>query len=263
MQSSTVELSHEEYRTAWHALGLGKRHWNLDLPGLPELTEEQRRIRAGHALDGLRARGLAGQRGVVPVLEEALRVLARPAREINGWVRTGTTQVRLLAGSRGELGVLAVLDTHRLVVSTGAASGLGMAVAQLLPDRPAGPGSSVSVYSELLARPVRDGRPGLTGEQLENRLIRGGTKPADARSFAAMMRGPKPGGGKFGAARRDRTGKRYAARTPLVYLATERGGYTLQPLRGPDGATWTTLAPATLAQVAQRVGRLIDGIRTD
>lgn len=262
MQGSTVELSHEEYRTAWHALGLGTRHWNLDLPGLPELTEEQRRIRTGRALDGLRACGLADQRGVVALLEDALRVLARPAREINGWVRTGASQVRLLAGSRGELGVLAVLDAHRLVVSTGAASGLCLAVARLLPDRPVGPGSSVSVPSELLARPARDGQRGLTGQQLENRLTRGGTKPADARSFAVMMHGAKHGAGKFGVARRDRTGRRYAASAPLAYLATERGGYTLQPLRGPDGAGWTTLAPATLAQVAQRVGQLVDGIHT-
>lgn len=261
MQGSTVELSHEEYRTAWDTLGLGTRHWNLELPGLPPLTEEQRRLRVGRTLDGLRARGLADQRGVNPLLEDALRVLARPAREINGWVRAGAAQFRLLAGARGELGVLAVLDTDRLVLSTGAAGGLCLAVARLLPDRPAGPGSSVSVPAELLARPARDGRQGLTGEQLEHRLTRGGTKPTDARSFAAMLRGPKHGAGKFGVALRDRTGRRHAARAPLAYLATERGGYTLQPLRGLDGVTWTTLAPASLAQVAQRVGQLIDGVR--
>jgi hypothetical protein len=48
----------------------------------------------------------------------------------------------------------------------------------------------------------------------------------------------------------------------LVYLATDHGGYTLQPLRGPDGSAWTTLAPATLAQVAQRLDQLIGSIRT-
>ena len=48
----------------------------------------------------------------------------------------------------------------------------------------------------------------------------------------------------------------------LVYLATERGGYTLQPLRGPDGSAWTTLAPATLTQLAQRIDQLLNDIRT-
>ncbi|MGH3428425.1 MAG: ESX secretion-associated protein EspG, partial [Mycobacteriales bacterium] len=138
---------------------------------------------------------------------------------------TGAGQVRLLAGSRGDWAALAVLDEHRLLV-----------------------------------QPAHGGRPGLTGEQLENRLIRGGVTLADARSFAVMMRGPKPGGGRFGATRRDRDGIRHSGGIALVYLATERGGYTVAPRRGPDGSAWTTLAPATLAQLARRIGRLLSDI---
>ena len=263
MRGTTVELTHEEYRTVWHALGLGARHWNMDVPGLPELTEQERRAQVGRTLDGLRGRGLANRRGLAPELADSLRLLANPMHEINGWVQSGTTQVRLLAGSRGEWAGLAMLDEHRLVVRTGPAGELCTAVARQLPDRPAGPGSSVSVPSELLARPAQDGRRGLTGHQLENRLVCGGVKPTDAQSFAAMVGGPKPGGGKFGAARRDRNGTRHPASAVLVYLATERGGYTLQPLRAPDGSAWTTLAPATLAQVAQRIGQLLDSIRAN
>lgn len=262
MRGTAVELTHEEYRTVWHTLGLGTRHWNMDLPGLPELTGQERRAQVGRTLDGLRARGLADHRGLAPALEDSLRLLANPVREIYGWVQTGTTQVRLLAGSRGEWAGLAMLDEHRLVVRTGPGSELCTAVARQLPDCPAGPGSSVSVPSELLTQPTEDGRRGLTGQQLENRLVRGGVKPADAQSFANMVRGPKPGGGKFGAARRDRNGNRHSANAALVYLATERGGYTLQPLRGPDGSKWTTLAPATLAQVAQRIDQLVNSIHT-
>jgi hypothetical protein len=262
VRGTAIELSHEEYRTAWHWLGLGTRHWNLDLPGLPELTEDEHRVHVGDTLDRLRARGLADRRCLVPEVEDSLRLLANPLREINGSVHSGAARVRLLAGSRGDRAVLATLDEHRLLVRTGPAGELCTAVAKQLPDRPAGPGSSVSVPSELLARPADDGKPGLTGQQLETRLVRGGVKPADARSFATMIRGPKPGGGKFGAARRDRNGSRHSAGAALVYLATERGGYTMQPLRGADGSAWTTLAPATLAQLAQRLDQLLDGIRT-
>ncbi len=262
MRGITVELSHEEYRTAWQALDLGTRHWNLDLPGIPELTDHERRAQTATTLEDLRARGLTDRRGIDPELEDSLRLVASPVCEINGWVRTGGTSVRLLAGSRGEWAVLAMLDEHRLLVRTGPATELCTAVARQLPDRPAGPGSSVSVPSKLLEQPAHGGQPGLTGEQLENRLTRGGVKLADARSFAAMLRGPKPGAGKFGAARRDRNGKRHPAGAALVYLATERGGHTLQPLRGPDGTAWTTLAPATLTQLAQRVDQLLTSIRT-
>jgi EspG family len=262
VRAIAVELTHEEYRTVWHTLGLGTRHWNMDLPGLPELTEDERRARTSRILDGLRTRGLADRRGVMPDVEDPLHLLARPAQEINGTVHTGGTRVRLLAGSRGEWAVLAMLDERRLLVRTGPSSELCTAVARQLSDRPAGAGSSISVPSEVLAQPVQGARPGLTGEQLENRLVRSGVKLADARSFATMIRGPKPAGGKFGAARRDRHGTRHSAGPALVYPATERGGYTLQPLRGPDGKAWTTLAPANLAQLAQRLGQLLDGIRT-
>ncbi|MGH3999968.1 MAG: ESX secretion-associated protein EspG [Pseudonocardiaceae bacterium] len=257
-----VELTHEEYRAVWHALGLGSRHWSLDLPGLPELTEQERRTQTGRTLDGLRARGLADHRSLAPWLEDPLRLLASPTREINGWVQTGAAQVRLLAGSRGDWGVLAMLDDHRLVVRTGPANELCAAVARQLPDRPAGPGSSVSVPSELLAQPAADGRRGLTKEQLENRLLRGGVKPVDAHTFVAMMHGPKPGGGKFGVAQRDRDGQRHTAGVAVTYLATERGGYTLQSVRGPDRSEWTTLAPATLPRVAQRISQLLESVRT-
>ena len=260
MRGITVELTHEEYRTVWHALGLGTRHWNMELRGLPELTQPERRAQVGRALDGLRARGLADHRSLAPMLEDPLRLLASPAREINGWVQTRAGQVRLLAGSRGEWGVLAMLDEHRLVVRTGPASELCAAVARQLPNRPAGPGSSVSVPSELLAKPAQDGERGLTREQLENRLLRGGVNPDDARAFVAMVHGPKPGGAKFGVARRNRDGRRHSAGVALTYLATERGGYTLQPVRSPDRSEWTTLAPASFMQVAERIDQLIDSI---
>jgi hypothetical protein len=261
LRGITVELSHEEYRTAWQVLDLGTRHWNLDLPGIPEMTDQERRAQAASTLEDLRVRGLADRRGMVTELVDSLRLVAGLVCEINGWVQTGGTQVRLLAGSRGEWAVLAMLDDHRLLVRTGPAIELCTAVARQLPDRPAGPGSSVSVPSALLSEPASGGKPGLTGEQLENRLTRGGVKADDARSVATMLRGPKPSAGKFGAARRDRNGKRNPAGTALVYLATERGGYTLQPLRGPDGTAWTTLAPATLTQLAQRIEQLLDRIR--
>lgn len=261
MRGTTIELSHEEYRAVWHTLDLGTRHWNLDLPGLPVLTDDQHRVRVGDTLDGLRARGLADHRGPAPEVQDALRLLADPLREINGTVHVGAARLRLLAGARGGWAALAMLDNRRLVVQTRPAGELCASVAGLLPDRPAGPGSSVSVPSELLARPAGGGKAGLTAAQMEDRLVRAGVKPANAQSFATMIRGPKPYGGRFGAARRDRNGTRHPAGEALVYLATERGGYTLQPLRGADGSAWTTLAPATLPQLAQRLDQLVDGIR--
>jgi len=115
LRGITVELSHEEYRTAWQVLDLGTRHWNLDLPGIPEMTDQERRAQAASTLEDLRVRGLADRRGMVTELVDSLRLVAGLVCEINGWVQTGGTQVRLLAGSRGEWAVLAMLDDHRLL----------------------------------------------------------------------------------------------------------------------------------------------------
>lgn len=262
MRGTAIVLSQEEYRTVWHFLGLGTRHWNMDLPGVAQLTEDERRVRLASALEGLQARGLADRQGPTPEVQHALRLLANPVREINGSVHVGADQVRLLAGSRGDQAVLAMLDSHHLLVRTYPGGELCTAVAGQLPARPAGAGVSVSVPTQLLAQPAASGKLGLTGQQLESRLVRQGIKPADARSFARMIRGAKTSGGKFGAARRDRNGGRHSAGLTLVYFATDSGGYTLQQLRGADGTGWTTLAPATATQLAERLEELLDGIRT-
>lgn len=98
MRGTAIVLSQEEYRTVWHCLGLGTQHWNMDLPGLPELTQDERRVRVSSTLEGLQARGLADRRGPAPEVADALRLLANPLREINGSVHAGVDQVRLLAG---------------------------------------------------------------------------------------------------------------------------------------------------------------------
>jgi EspG family len=115
VRGTTIVLSQEEYRTVWHCLGLGTRHWNMDLPGLAELTEDERRVRMSSTLKGLQARGLADRRGPAPEVEDALGLLANPLREINGSVHAGADRVRLLAGSRGDRAVLAMLDDHHLL----------------------------------------------------------------------------------------------------------------------------------------------------
>ena len=103
-----------------------------------------------------------------------------------------------------------------------------------------------------------------TTNAARNAVLRRPLAVLAAAGFAvavAMVHGPKPGGAKFGVARRNRDGRRHSAGVALTYLATERGGYTLQPVRGPDGSEWTTLAPASLIQVAQRIDQLIDSVR--
>lgn len=130
-------------------------------------------------------------------------------------------------------------------------------MAEVIPGRPVSSGTAVSVPAE----PLTDDQHGLTSTELERALLRGGARPDDARRFRSMLRGPKLGGGKFGAAWRDRHGSRRVGEFVVTYYETERGGYTIEQKRGVDGSRWYTVGPASRPQLAQRLACLLDSIR--
>lgn len=127
----------------------------------------------------------------------------------------------------------------------------------MIPDRPAGTGTAVSVPAVLLPE-----QQGLTGAEVEHALTHGGTRPDDARRFRAMLAGPKRGGGKFGAARHHRQGNRHVAEFVVTYYDTDRGGYTIEQKRGVDRSRWFTVAPAARPQLADRLAGLLDSVTT-
>ncbi|HET9256578.1 MAG TPA: ESX secretion-associated protein EspG [Pseudonocardiaceae bacterium] len=252
-----VELSPEEYLMAWEHLRLGLVHWNLRPPWGGERTVGERVVARRRAWDVLRARGLADDRQLDPDLEDVLRLIARPAAELNGRLDGPGGQRTVVGCARGERAVLAVLGESGLGVWPVRATALPAAVAQVIPDRPVGSGTAVSVPAESLPE-----RRGLSGAEVVRALVHGGARPDDARQFRAMLRGPKLGGGKFGAARYDRQGCRHVAEFVVTYYDTERGGYTIEQKRGVDRSRWFTLAPAARPQLAQRLACLLDSIRT-
>ncbi|MDQ3905570.1 MAG: ESX secretion-associated protein EspG [Actinomycetota bacterium] len=103
--------------------------------------------------------------------------------------------------ARGEHAVVAELGEGGLILQTVRSTALPTAMAQLIPDHPAGSGTAVSVPADLLPE-----QEGLTGPEVERALLCGGVRGEDARRFRAMLQGPKLGGGKFGAVRYDRRG---------------------------------------------------------
>ena len=251
----TVELTTEEYLLAWQHLRLGLLHWNLRPPGDVQRTVEQRTLAQRHAWEALRARRLAGTRQLNPELAEPLHLIARPAVELNARLQNPGGTRTVVGCARGEHATLAEFGEGGLSMRAVRATALPTAVAQVLPDRPMGSGTAVSVPVELLP----EGH-GLTGIEVERALLLGGTRGDDARRFRAMLQGPKLGGGKFGAARYNRHGARYVAEFVVTYYETERGGYTIEQKRGVDRSRWFTLAPAARPQLAQRLADLLDSI---
>lgn len=254
--STAVELTTEEYLVAWHHLDLGLVHWNLQPPGGVERTVDERMVAHRQAWDSLRARGLADTRQLNPDLERVLHLVARPAVELNAQFDDPAGRRTVVGCARGEHAALAELSACGLRLRVARATTLPTAVAEVIPDRPMGSGSAVSVPAELLPE-----QQGLTGVEVERALTQGGARPDDARRFRAMLQGPKLSGGKFGASRLDRHGGRHVAEFVVTYYETERGGYTIEQKRGVDRGRWYTLAPASRPQLAQRLAHLLDSIR--
>jgi len=196
------------------------------------------------------------QQGAAEDLAEALHLIARPAVELNARLHNATGSRTVVGCARGEHAAVAELGDGGLSLRAVRATALPTAVAQVVPERPMGNGTAVSVPAELLPE-----QQGLTGAEVERTLLIGGTRGDDARRFRAMLRGPKLGGGKFGAARYDRHGARHVAEFVVTYYETERGGYTIEQKRGVDRSRWFTVAPAARPQLAQRLADLLDSIR--
>lgn len=254
--STAVELTAEEYLLAWHHLGLGLVHWNLQPASEgAERTVEERMVAHQQAWERLRARGLADARQLAPDLD-VLHLIARPALELNARLDLPEGQRAVVGCARGERAALAELGEFGIRLRLARATALPTAVAQVIPDRPMASGTAVSVPAELLPEDH-----GLTGADVERVLLRGGARDHDARCFRAMLQGPKLGGGKFGAARYDRQGSRHVAEFVVTYYETARGGYTIEQKRGIDRSRWYTLAPAARPQLAQRLAHLLDSIR--
>ncbi|MGH3784620.1 MAG: ESX secretion-associated protein EspG [Pseudonocardiaceae bacterium] len=259
LRAGVLELTAEQYLLAWNHLQLGLVHWNLQPPHRVEQqrTVEESAAAQRQAWDALRTRGLAGARQLAPELEDALHLIARPAAELNAQLEWPEGKCTVVGGARGEHAAVTELSAVGMRIRTTRTTALPIAVAEVIPDRPMPSGTAVSVPAGLLA----DHQEGLTSAELERILVHGGARPDDVRRFRTMLQGPKLGGGKFGAAWRDRHGSRRVAEFVVTYYDTERGGYTIEQKRGVDGSPWYTLAPAARPQLAQRLAHLLDSIR--
>ncbi len=251
-----VQLSAAEYEEVWEHLGLGLRHWNLELPGGAVRTLQERALQRELAWLALEERGLARGREPAPQLADALHVVARGPVEINGTVDTPDGRVRLVGAARGTFGVVAELYPQGLRLRFARDTPLTAAVLAPLPDRPAVAGTAVSAPADALTVEA-----GLTGDQVEQALVRAGIRREDAGVFRRMIQGPRVLGGRFGAARRDRHGTRHPSEFAVSYLATERGGCTVEQRRGADRRAWITVAPAGKRDLAARLDRLLESVR--
>ncbi|MCP2333271.1 MULTISPECIES: ESX secretion-associated protein EspG [Actinoalloteichus] len=253
-----LTLSLVEFDVCWEVLGLNATPTHLEVPS-PGKTWEERRQIVRAVLSGLTARGLARGGAPHPDLESSLGLLAHPDWGLHGGIR-GTRQVRAIGAARERQGVVAARRGDEVRLWPAPVWELADQLVGLAGDRPAGPGESVSLRSEVLEvanRRATDARA------LARHLVAEGEPPGQARALAAMVDGAF-GGGHFGAVVPDGgTGRRRGAGRLVAFHDTPGGRYLQLRRRTPSGAEWVTVTPAGNARVATALRELVDEARAD
>lgn len=248
-----ISLSALEFDVLWEHLDLGAMPLVVKVPS-PGKTYEERAELVQQAWADMESRGIGRPVDIDPEVDHLLRLLAKPEREVDG--RTYVERsARALAVSVGEDAVLAVLCDDELTLRRASAASLASAVIGVLPSRPAGPGQSVTLPTEHFeaAAEASDG----SRKSLEAELLSRGVRADDAEALSGMI-DKVYGTGNFGAAARDRLGRRRRLDRVVAFFDTEHGRYV--QIRRPslgDGTMWTTVSPADVRKLTHHVEELL------
>ncbi|MFC4947122.1 ESX secretion-associated protein EspG [Pseudonocardia sp. GCM10023141] len=241
-------LTAVEFDVLWERLGLGVTPVALRLPS-PGRTQGERRDVIASGWQALRDRGLAGPAGPDPELARMLRLLARPAAQLELRANWGRSVRALAAGSPGA-GVLAVRQDA--TVTLGPCGSLPSGLLSVLPAAGPGPGQAASVPTAALASALTPAGVGLRTALL------GQDVDAEEAALLARMLGLVAGRAQIVALAADRWGVARRAGGVVGVLDGPRGRYLMTRSAGDDGTEWTTVAPTDRRRLHHRVAELLD-----
>lgn len=255
--ASPITLSALEFDVLWEHLRLGAMPLVVKVPSPGRTHEERARLEA-RAWAELEARGLGRPVEVDPDIEEILGLLAKPSREVDVRAFVGRN-VRVLAAATNDAGGAAVAELSDGVVTLRRASesGLPSAALSVLPSAPAGVGRSVTLPTAQFEHAAKNS--GRTRDGFENALLETGLRADDAETLAEMIKDVVHMG-NFGAAARDRLGRRRRADRVVSFFDTEDGRYVQIRRPADDGTLWTTISPADIRKLTHHVTELLDEI---
>jgi hypothetical protein len=246
-----MSISTLEFDVLWEHLGLEMMPLVLKVPS-PGKTREERRALEDQAFAGLSSRGLGDRRSLDPTLEDLLHVLNRPQQEVDGRLWLGRS-VRVLAAAKGQSAVLAVLDGDQLSLRPAAYEGLPREALSALPASPPGEGHSITLPSaDLDAAAAKATSP----EHLESELRSKGLRSEDAHTLAEMVR-EVTSRGQFGAAARDKWGKRVRPDRVISFFDTPKGRYLQLRRSSPGQPPWSTMTPIDARRLHHHLTELL------
>lgn len=246
-----ISLSPLEFDVLWEHCEFGPLPMVIKVPS-PGKTRAERTELAAVAWTGLGARGLGDGQHPHPELRAMLGMLAEPASEVDARIWLGY-RVRALAAARDGRATLAVLRGGEITLRAISPAALARAVVDLLPTAPAGPGHSVTVPSASLGTAAKSA--GASVDRLDAELRALGVRADDATALARMVRDAGHRG-QFGAAYRDRWGRRVRAGRVIGFFDTSRGRYLQVRSEADNGDAWSTVAPTDARRLTQQIDTL-------
>ena len=219
----------------------------------PGRTHAERAQLVRQAWRGIEERGLGRPVGLHPLLLSHLRVLARPDREVDARIWVGG-RVRTLTAAAGGSAVHATLAEGVLNLRPASPEGLPSAAVATLPSLQAGPGHSITLPTDDFeaAAFVAGG----TREGFVTALRDRGVRDEDVATLAEMV-SDLLGQGQFGAAARDRFGRRHRAGRVVAFFDTTEGRYVHITRSNGNAMPWTTISPVDQRRMLQHVTELL------
>ncbi|GAA4026139.1 hypothetical protein GCM10022247_58650 [Allokutzneria multivorans] len=237
-----ISISDTAYQVAWEHIGFDQMPLALLVNPRGERHEERDAVVAD-AWQELRGAGLVDGVTLDEQLVRWLTVLAAPDRLVDARLWLGEEVRAVAAANQNEdEGVLAVLRGGRMILRPIYATGLARAATELLPAVKPGPGHSVSVPNEALAKAAREAG---SDRRALAAALRGEISADDAEQLALMTKAARHRG-QFGASLR-----RKRADHVVAYFDTEHGRYLMEESRG-----WTTVSPADTRVLVRQIDQL-------
>lgn len=254
-ETEPIVLSALELDVLWEHLRLGQLPLVVRVPSPGKTFEERARLEE-RAWSDLERRGLGRPVDLHPDIRDVLGVLAKADREVDARAYAGRN-LRVLAAATGEFAGVAQLSDGEVTLRRASATGLPSAVLAALPSLPPGPGQSVTMRTaefEAAAGGAAGTRDGFRKALLELDM-----RTDDVDALAEMIKDVS-GMGNFGAAARDKFGRRRRADRVVSFFDTEDGRYMQVRRPAADGVLWTTISPADPRKLTHHVDELLDEI---
>ncbi|ALG14210.1 ESX secretion-associated protein EspG [Kibdelosporangium phytohabitans] len=255
VQPRPITISALEFDVLWEHFGYEDMPLVVKVPS-PGATWTERKQLVEQAWTGLEQRGLGRAIDLNPSIERALGILARPDREVDGRTWLGRS-VRFLAAAREEEAVLAIQADAFLTFHSVPPQSLASVATGVLSPVSAGPGQSVNIRADDFETAANNA--GGTQKGFEQALRNRGIREDDVRTLSTMIK-DVVATGNFGAAARDKWGKRHRAERVVAFFDTEDGRYLQVRKASGDGSAWTTISPTDTRRLTHQVEQLLGEI---